>query len=227
MKYALVKTPDRDTFVALEPAGWGRPFEELHKQTYVCGYDEWLAYSYNNFNNQFQQADEQRYKEKGLFAILFRDVARRDGVETSEGRIPVIYISHSGISGLEKVHRGLAPANGYIVPSEDDIFVKDNGLWIQFYNDTLIPRKTEKNQAVAKRMLEARGIPKEQLTLFCGPPNSDDWFVVRVFDPDWVDGRFYVYAYGLPSSPGSARVASRHVSEDGKIAFEVDARHLY
>ena len=217
MKYALVKTPDRDAFVALEPVGWGKSSQELFDQTYVCGYDAWLAYSHNNFSNPSQQADEQRYKDRGYWTEIFRDKIVESRRATKDG-LQVFYISRAETS-VEKEHKVTAPEEGWYVP--------DGG--VLFVTDTLIPLRTVQNRDEAIKLLEHAGIPREQVSYFYRLDRyGSERFVGRVFDPGGGDyGRFYVGAGWLPSVPGNAGVGSRQVSEDIEIAFEVDARHLY
>ena len=102
---------------------FGIPYKKLHDQTDVSGSEVFQVYSHNNFDNSLQKADEQRYKDRGWWAEIFRDVVRAGSRGEVNGRLDLVYISHAGIPELQKEHSVLVPQNGYWVPTDDGIFV--------------------------------------------------------------------------------------------------------
>jgi len=201
MLYAKVRTQVRKGLISLELTNWYSSLQNLFDQTDVSGKEVYLAYSYNNFKNPFQQADEQRYKERGWWAELFRDIVREGGKGVdNKDRLDVVYVSHAGTK-WQKEHRDWAPKPGWYVPTEDGIFVPE----------TLIPFETLQNREEAIRRLEAKGIPPEQVSYFWRPDRYDSpRFVDRDFLPDREDGgRFYIDADRRLSYAGDGVVASR------------------
>lgn len=201
MQYARVITPVRKALIALKPTNWGKPYQKLFNQTNVSGREAWLAYSSNNFNNPFQQADEARYEKRGWWAELFRDAVREGGKGEVNGRLDIVYVSHAGTK-WERIHSGiLAPKDGWYVPTDDDLF----------YEGTLIPFETlpDRNEAIER--LEAKGIPAEQVSYFWRSDRYDsERFVGRIFGPHSAGGgRFSVDADRHPSISGYDGVASR------------------
>ncbi len=79
MSYVKVITSAREALISVEPTCWGRPYSELYAQTDVSGYEKWLAYSKDNFNNPFQQADRARFEDRGWWAEIVRDKVREGG----------------------------------------------------------------------------------------------------------------------------------------------------
>ncbi len=206
MQYARVITPTREALIALEPTNWGAPYQKLFDQTDVSGYEEWLAYSHNNFHNPSEKADEQRYQQRGWWAEIVCD-------KVKVGRRGIDYISHAGTE-WEKTHSGIwAPLNGWCVPTDDGMF----------YEGTLIPFETVEDRQKAIRRLEAKGIPAARASYFWRPEVYDsERFVVRGFDPAWVGyGRFNVDANWRPSLSGCDRLASRPAYVRSDIVMEV------
>ncbi len=221
-----VKTNIREVNIPLEISNFGSPYKILFDKAVASGAECWLAYSHNNFNNEFQKADEQRYKDKGWFAEIFKDkVAPRtaNSGETTYGRLPLRYIANAGTE-FEKEIKVLAPKSGWYVPTDDDTFIKENGIWIPFHEGTLIPFETVPDKKEAMKRLEKRGIPKEQVSFFYRLDNYDsERFVGRDFNPD-IDGhgRFDIDANRRPDDSGNGRLGSRSADEP-KIVGEVEA----
>ena len=95
MQYAEIITPVRKALIALEPTGWNEPYQKLHKQTDESGWEEWLLYKENNFNNLFQKADKKRYKERDIYAVIFRDIVRNGGKGGKNGKPNIYYFFYS------------------------------------------------------------------------------------------------------------------------------------
>jgi len=216
MQYAEIITPVRKALIALEPTGWDEPYQRLFDQTDTSGWEEWLLYKENNFNNLFQKADEKRYKERSGFAVIFRDIVRNGGKGEKNGKLNIDYISHAGTE-WEKKHSNIwAPKSGdFWVPTDDGVF----------YEDTLIPFETMADKKEAIKRLESKGIPKEQLSKFYRPERyGSGSFVSRDFDPDFFDGGcFGVYASRRPFYSGDDGVASRPAYGNPEIVMEVNA----
>src|SRR3989344_2152606 len=156
MSYIEVTTPSRRAFVPVELTNFGRPYQELFDQTDVSGAEVWQAYSHNNFSNPLQQADEQRYQERGWWAEIFRDIVRDGGKGTdANGRLNLNYISHADTE-WEQQHDVWAPQNGWYVPTDDGIFIPG----------TLVPFETTQDKNEAIKRLEDKGIPSEQVSYF-------------------------------------------------------------
>ena len=195
MPYAKVTTSVRESLISLEPYGWGRPYKELHAQTDVSGYEKWLAYSKDNFNNPFQQAEGGR------------------GVD-AKGRLSLVYVSHAGTE-WEQVHGEngdiWAPKNGWYVPTDDDVIDTAKGIWIPFHEGTLIPHETVLDRHEAIRRLEAKGIPVEQASCFYRFDSYPDEMFVGVGFYPWTHalGRFTADTSRLPSYSGGLGVGSR------------------
>ncbi|MBI3190445.1 hypothetical protein HYZ41_01945, partial [archaeon] len=115
MPYAEIETTQRKAKVALEPKGFGLPYQKLHDMTDVSGYELFLLESTNNFNNDFQKAMESTYKEKGWFGLILRDIVRDGKGADGKGRLNINYISHAGTE-WEKEHDVWAPKDGWYVP---------------------------------------------------------------------------------------------------------------
>jgi hypothetical protein len=235
MRYTKVITSVREALISLEPIGWGRPYRELHGLTDVSGYEKWLAYSQNNFDNPFQQADEARFGARGWWAEIVRDKVREGGRGVDKkGRLNLVYISHAGTK-WERVHgeRGdiWAPPNGWYVPTDDDVIIPARGIWIPFHEGTLIPRETVRDRKEALRKLEAKGIPAQQASSFYRhDAYPEEQFVGVGFYP-WVHalGRFTADNSRLPSYHGGLGVGSRpaynqHADPTPEIVMEVDGR---
>jgi len=213
MQYAEIITPVRKALIALEPTGWDEPYQRLFDQTDTSGWEEWLLYKENNFNNLFQKADEKRYKERSGFAVIFRDIVRNGGKGEKNGKLNIDYISHAGTE-WEKRNNVYAPKNGFYVPTNDGIF----------HEGTLIPFETVFDKKEAIKRLEVFGILKDQLSRFYRLERYDsDRFVGRSFYPvDFYDGRFDVGANGRPSYSGYDGVASRPAYGNPKIVMKAD-----
>jgi len=215
MSYAKVKTPIRTALISTEPTGWGEPYKDLFDQTDTSGHEAWLAYSFNNFSNKFQAADQKRYSERGWWGEIFHDIIRNGyrGID-DKGRLNINYISHAGTK-WERHHDVWAPKNGWYVPTADGIFVPE----------TLVAFETVEDKKEAIKKLEANGIPKEQVSYFYRLDNyENERFAGRVFDPGWdAYGRFRVYLDWPPSNSGIAWVASRPAYGNPEIVMEVDA----
>jgi len=221
MEYVERTIPGKNPIrIAFEPANWGDSYQNLHGQTDVSCYDLFLATSHNNFNNEFQQAEEQRYKARGPWALITRDIVRNgDRGTDNHGRSHITYVSHAGTE-WERIHKLWVPKPGLWVPTNDGIF----------YEDTGIPFETlpfEKRKEALKR-LEQYSIPAEQLSGFWKSDNYDnDRFVGRFFDPGVGGyGRFIVDASRLPSNSGDVGVASLPRYEEPKKVFEVSSPQL-
>lgn len=214
MEYAKLTMPVRTALISMEPTNWGAPYQKLFEQTDESGWEEWLLYSDNNFNNPFQKADEKRYKQKGWWAVIFRDIVREGGKGEKNGRLNLYYISHAGTE-WEKKHNVWSPKSGFYVPTNDGIF----------HEGTLIPFETVQDKKEAVERLEAKSIPKEQVSYFYRLDKYDgDRFVGRDFGPCWgVDCRFGVDAGWLPSYSGDGRVASRPAHREPEIVMEAKA----
>ena len=219
MKYAELVIPEKEPRrISFEPTNFGSPYQQLFGQTDVSGSEVFQAYGHNNFDNQFQQADEQRYKDRGWWAEIFRDVVRAGSRGEVNGRLGLVYVSHAGIPELEKVHNVLAPKNGYWVPTNDGIFVPG----------TLIPFETVQDKKEATRRLESKGIPKEQVSYFYRLERYDsERFVGRSFGPDVDDGgRFVVDAGWHPSDSGDDGVASRPRYGEDEIVMRINVPEI-
>ena len=210
MQYAKIRS--RSALISLEPTGWGEPYQKLHEQTGESGWEEWLLYKENNFNNLFQKADKKRYKERDIYAVIFRDIVRNGGKGEKNGKLNIDYISHAGTE-WEKKNNVWAPPKGYCVPTEDGIF----------HEGMLIPFETVSDKNEAIKRLEAKGIPKEQILYFYRLDNYDnDRFVGRDFYPGDLDfGRFIVDADVRPSDSGFDWVASRPAYGNPEIVMEI------
>ncbi len=138
----------------------------------------------------------------------------------------MVYTSHAGITELEQRYRVAAPPRGWYVPTNDDAFIKEKGVWIPFYQGTLIPRETVQDKDEAIRRLKIRDINTEWVSYFWRPDGyTEKRFVDRIFFPSWDgDGRFGVVAGRCPSDSGYARVASLPVYEkpEHDIVMEID-----
>jgi len=217
MQYAGV-IAQVERLIALEPTNWGAPLQKLFEQVYVSGWELYLAFRHNNFQNPLQQADEQRYKERGSWTEILRDTVKEGGKGRDyKGRLDLVYISHAG-TGWEKTHRIWAPFNGWYVPTDDGIF----------HEGTLIPFETLGDKKEAIRRCEAKGIPAEQVSYFNRPSYSGLMLMGRDFDMDSiVGGRFRVDAdAGSMAGFGDKSTASRpHYEGHGKpeIVMEVSS----
>ena len=212
MRYAEVVTPARTTLVSLDVSGFGRSYKELFNQTDLSGSEIWTLYSHNNFSNPLQQADEQRYQDRGYWAELFRDIVRDGGKGTdANGRLNLNYISHAGTE-WEQQHNVRAPKSGWYVPTDDGIFVPG----------TLIPFETVNTKKDAVARLERAGIPPKQVSCFyrLNDYKDNERFVGRDFYPGLdYGGRFGVGSFGLPSLSGGDRLASRPAYETPEIVM--------
>jgi len=208
MQYAKTITAVREALIDLQLDNWGKPARQLFSKTDVSGWELWLAFSHNNFNNPCQQADEQRYKSRrlygrGLYVELFRDTAREGGRGVDDkGRLDIIYVSHADTE-WQKEHTVWAPKPGWCVPTGDGIFV----------SETAIPFETLRDKKEAIRRLEAKGIPGRQASYFCRPERYvSEMYVGRSFGPvggGVGDGQFAVNAGMDTLNSGNARMASR------------------
>ncbi len=231
MQYVQVNSSLRKgALIALKPINWGTPYQQLFYKTDISGYERWLAESANNFNNPVAKAMEALYNQRGAFCIIFCDIVEEGvrGVD-DKGRLDVFYTSHA-CTEWEKTHRVAAPPPGWYVPTNDDIF--SNGVWIPFYQGTLIPRETMQDRNEAVRRLEARGIDPEWVSYFCRPDRyKEKRFVGRGFTPsEAYSGQFFIYADGLLSRSGDDRVASLPAYNEAfgkpEIVMEVDEPDL-
>jgi hypothetical protein len=214
MQYAHVRTDTREAHIALEPTNFGAPYQALFDQTDASGHEVWLAESHNNFSNPMQQTSEQRYKTRGWWAEIFRDVVRELGGTDDKGRLNVTYLSHAS-TDFEKEHNVWLPKNGYWVPTKDGVFMPE----------TLVPFETVQNRNEAIKRLEAKGLPGNYVSYFYRLDSYDgDRFVGRVFPDVADDGRFRVNADWSPSYSGYVGVASRPAYGKSDVVMEVDAR---
>ena len=215
MQYAKVRTPARKAFIALEPTNWEAPYQKLFDQTDVSGYEVWLAESSNNFSNAFQRSSEQRFKKRRYWAEIFRDIVQDGGRGTDDKkRLNLNYISHAGTE-WEKSQNIWAPKSGFYVPTNEGIFVPG----------TLVPFETVQGRKEAMTRLEAKGIPREQVSYFYRLGKYDsNRFVGRLFNPSVSGyGRFLVDANWLPSRSGGGGVASRPAYGKHEVVMEVSA----
>ncbi len=209
MQYALVETSQRTGLVAMEPTNFGRSYKELDSQTDESGWEEWVLYSSDGFDNEFAKADEARYAQRGWWGVNFRDRIKEDGRGLDDkGKLGVVYVSHNGLE-YEQTHTGIwAPKKGFIVPTKDGMF----------YDGTIVPFETVpfENKKEALRRLEAKGIDSRYLSgcyreeRINRDLDDGERIVGRVFHPvAGVHGRFYVILDRLPSFSGRDGVGSR------------------
>ncbi len=211
--YAICQlaTTTRKALIALKPINYGFAYQQLHDQTNVSGYEMFLLESTNNFQNPFAEGMQDVYNQRGWFALILRDVVRKGGTGTDDkGRLHLTYISHVGTE-WEQSHNVWAPKTGFYVTNDDCETI--NGIVIPFRPGTLVPYETlpfsKKNVAIKR--LEAKGIPREQLSGFYQLDSSKDdtWFASRVFSPGFGDGGRFSASLGRhPSCSGDDRVAS-------------------
>ncbi len=219
MKYVtLIETDGTSRKVAAEISGWGQPYQILHDQTDVSGYDCFSCYSSNGFDNNFQKADERIYGERGWCAEIFRDVVEHRDMEKGElspreGFVPVLYIAHAGLPN-EFRHNGWMPRNGLIVPVK-----KENGSYEFFEKGTLIPKKVVSfdDRETAERAFSEFGLPLNQISGFyrSNEYKGNKRFVGRDFDPGVGGrGRFLVLADRPPGDSGDDWVGARSKIEE-------------
>ncbi len=225
--FAKVITSKREVLVPLATSNFGSTYHALFDKSVASGYEIWLAYSNNNFDNPFQKADEELYNKMAWFGEIFKDKVQAREAKKSEvtfGRLPLMYVANAGTSA-EQLAEVLAPKEGWYVPTDDDIFIEEKGIWIPFYEGTLIPHETVDNKGEAKKRLKAKGIPENQVSYFFRLDNyqNDSRFVGRNFYPDVDDcGRFFVCASWFPSFSGIDGVGVRSADEQ-KIVMNVSA----
>ena len=107
MQYAEIETTQRKGLVTLEPTNFGKSYKKLDGQTDTSGWEEWILYSSNNFDNEFAIADEERHAQRGWLGVNFRDRIKEDGRGVDDkGRLGITYISHSGLQ-CEETHVGI------------------------------------------------------------------------------------------------------------------------
>ncbi len=201
MQYAIIETNQRKGLVALEPTNFGKSFNKLDSQTDESGWEEWVLYSSDGFDNEFAKADEARYAQRGWWGVNFRDrIVPADNAVDEKGRLHATYVSHAGLE-WQKRYDVQIPAKGWYVKTDDGIFVPG----------TLVPFETLKNKKEAVQRNEARGIPAEQTSYLWRPNRYDSERIVgRDCGPGvGSSGRFSVYLGWLPSGSGSVRVGSR------------------
>ena len=208
MQYAEIETVQRKAKIVLEPEGWGKSYQELHDQTDVSGYEEYLLASTNSFNNPFQQAMEGTFKQRGWFGIILRDVVRNGGKGTDDrGRLNLNYVSHAGTE-WKKENNVWVPKNGWYVPNDD--CEKINGIVIPFQPRTIIPFETVQTKAEANARFEKFNLNPAYVSYFYRLDNygNNERFAGRVFDPAIGDGRFGANFLRLSSRSSHDRVAS-------------------
>jgi len=212
MDYAKIKSNGR--LIALEPTGFGRPYQELFDQTDVSGYEVWLLESYNNFQNPFAKASQALYHKKGRWTEIFRDVIIESFGIDDKGRLKVKYVSHARTE-WEKEHTVRFPKDGWYVPTKDGIFVPG----------TLVPLRTVETKEEAVKEWEKAGIDPRYVSQShrLGDYKYDPRFVSRVFNPRLADDdRFYVNATEWPSNSGNYWTASRKKLEEQKAVMEIE-----
>jgi hypothetical protein len=215
--FAKVITPARTVEIPLTVGNFGTPYADLHNIAPASGYEVWLAYNHDNFNNPLQQADEALYNEMGWWAEIFHDTVTGRNPSKGEvtyGRTPLLYVANAG-TPVEQRIEVLAPKEGWYVPTEDGLFVPS----------TLVPFETVTDKGDAKKRLEAKGIPKDQVSYFRRLDNYEgvERFVGRFFDPDGGDyGRFCVDFGGLPDYSGLGLVGCRFADEK-RVVMEVSS----
>ncbi len=193
--------------VPLVVSDFGEPYKNLFDKAAAGGFEVWLAYFNNNFNNPTAKADQALYDKMGWWAEIFRDKvfprSAKKG-EVTNGKLPLLYIANAGTEAEQEIDV-LAPKNGWYVMTDSGIFVQN----------TLIPFQTVGDKGKAKENYENNGFPKEQVSYFYRLDSYDsERFVGRVFRPGVDDrGRFLVYADWSPSSSGNDRVGVRSADE--------------
>ena len=210
MKFAKVG----ERLIALEPTNFGAKYQALFNQTNVSMAEQFAAYSHNNFQNPFAEANQALYDIMGWWAVISRDRIV-DSRALKDNKIEVVYVSHAGLSN-EKTHKVAAPINGWYVPTADGIFIPETG----------VPFETVEKREKAVARLEKAGLPAEQVSYFYRNNSyageGNDRFVGRDFDPGLGDGgRFSVDASRLPSGSGYDGVASFPAYRIPEIVFEV------
>lgn len=225
MAYAEIETIQRPAKIVLEPAGWGMPYQMLHNQTDVSGYEMFLLESIDKFNNAFQQAMQGVYDQRGWFELILRDVVRNSGRGTDDkGRLNIDYVSHSGME-WEKKRNVWAPKSGeFYVPNGDCEII--NGVVIPFVPGTLVPFETVPNRREAIERFEKYDLNPAYVSRFYRRDNYDDGerFAGRCFDPviDG-DGRFIAYLDGRPSDSGVDWVASLPAYKEQEAVMKASA----
>jgi hypothetical protein len=230
MQYKKVVTPTREALIALEITKSGAPYQALFGQTDASGYEVWLAESDNGFNNDFQNAGEQRYinnfqksvkqrYEEGWWGEIFRDVVRPHGGTDNRGRLNVDYVSQEGTE-WEKTHTVWMPSTGLWVPTKDGVFVPG----------TLVPFETIHDKQEAINRFDNAGLPRKYVSYFYRPDryNKADSrgnfhrFISRAFVPCWLDDdRFSIDANRLPFDLGGAWIGSRPAYGKPEVVEEV------
>jgi len=210
MQYALIKKTGKK--IPLELKGRGKPYQILHKQTGTDGYSAFLLESQGNFNNIFAKLSQARYDIEGFWAELFKNVIREGekGINDN-GELDIVYVFNPETNN-EKEVRIHAPPQGFYVPTGK--FDGNNVAKILFQEDTLIPHKTIpfENRDKAVKLWKKVDLPIKYLSGFWRPDSykNDSRILGRVFYPDFRNnGRFSVYATGVPSDCGKVWVASR------------------
>ncbi|MBI4170361.1 MAG: hypothetical protein HY514_01610 [Candidatus Aenigmarchaeota archaeon] len=223
---AEIETTQRKARILFEPQGWGppaTPYQNLHDQTDVSGYEMFVLESTDNFNNPFQKAMEALYMQRGWFGLILRDVIRKGSKGTDDkGKLNLDYVSHAGTE-WEKKHNVWAPQNNWYVPNDD--CERRNGVVIPFQPGTMVPFETVKSKAQAIKRFKKYGIDPKYVSYFFRLDNYDgDRFAGRGFGPGVGGlGRFLASLGWLPSGSGDGWVASLPAYRKQKVVMKVSA----
>ncbi len=214
---ATVSTRVRKATILLEPIGWGQPYQALHNQTDVSGFELFVLDSHNNYDNPFHTGRENLYEQRGWHMLITRDRVHEGhkGVN-GKGFLHVTYISHAE-TDWEKRHELWMPKCGWYVPTADGLF----------HEGTLVPFETVANRKEATKRLEAAGIPSNMVSFFYHPDSykNDEMFVSVDFDLAFGgDGRFGVSASRRPSHSGLDGVASLPAYREVNIIMNAERR---
>lgn len=222
MNYAKIITPTREALIALKPTDWGLPYQQLHDQTDVSGWEMAVLESTDNYKNPFAQAMQQIYGQRRGFALILRDVVRNGGTGTDDKkRLHLTYVSHAGTE-WEQAHDVKVPKSGFYVPTDDCETI--NGVVVPFQPGTIVPFETVKTRKEAVKRFEKYGLdPKYVSRAYRLDSYRDNpRFAGRGFDPAVRDGgRFYAYLGRHPFS-GDDWVASLPAYRESKVVMEVN-----
>ena len=209
MKFAKVG----DVMVAFEPTNFKAKYKTCFDNGNTSIHDQWLAYFFNNFDNDLARANEALFKKMGYWIAISRDKVIDSTGTDSNGRLNIVYVSHAGLPN-QKEHKVAAPTNGWYVPTKDGTFVPETG----------VPFETVSSKDMAIKKLEAAGMPKEQVSYWYRLDNyrNNERFVGHDFGPNRGGfGQFGVDAYRFPGRLGLGRVGSLPAHVENQIVFEV------
>ncbi len=201
MTYEEITTMQRQAKILFEPAGWGLPYQKLHDQTDVSGWEIAVLESTNNFRNPFAQAMQNLYDTRGPFGLILRDVIRESHGTDDKGRLHLTYVSHAGTQ-WEQAHDVKASKNGWYVPNDDCETI--NGIVVPFQPGTIVPFETVESINEAVERFERFGLDPKYVSYAyrLDSYKGDTRFAGRGFDTFVGGGRFYAGLGGGPSDSG-------------------------